>query len=284
MNLKFSPIIFFLSTILAGFFFVNYPHLISLAEVTDTTQPTAIDIDRLRQNDVIYLGENHDNAQHHVQQLKLIEQLQQADDANLAIGMEMFQRPFQPIIDRYLNREISEDELREQTEYDTRWGFDWDFYAPILRYARAKQIQTIALNTPEEITHKVAQTGINSLEGNDFKYIPPLAEIDLDNQEYRQAIKKIYLQHVAAGQGNSTDFNNFFAAQVLWDETMAEAIALHYQNNPQAKIVVLVGKAHVMNDYAIPDRVTRRIKDKSFKSTVYLLTDVTALQRSVETR
>ena len=273
MNLKFSPAIYFLSAILTGFFLVNYPHSATLAEVTDITEPAKIDIGWLKQNDVIYLGENHDNPQHHAQQLELIEQLQQADDVNLAIGMEMFQRPFQPIIDRYLNREISEAELRKQTEYDTRWGFDWNFYAPILRYARAKQIQAIALNTPEEITHKVAQTGIESLKGSDFRYIPPLTEIDLDNREYRRATAEIYLQHVAAGQGNSTDLDNFFAAQVLWDETMAEAIALHYQNNPQAKIVVLVGKAHVMNDYAIPDRVTRRIKDKSFQSTVCLLTD-----------
>ena len=274
MNFKFSSIICLLSVILAGFFWIDYPHAASLAEVTDTTQSEAIAWERLKQNDVIYLGENHDDPQHHLQQLKLIEQLQQADNADLAIGMEMFQRPFQPIIDRYLNREINERELRRQTEYDTRWGFDWEFYAPILRYARAKQIQTIALNTPEEITHKVAKTGLNSLKENDFKYIPPLAEIDLNNDEYRQATAEIYLQHVAAGQGNSTDLDNFFAAQVLWDETMAEAIALYYQNNPQSKIVVLVGKAHVMNDYAIPDRVTRRIKDKSFQSTVYLLTDV----------
>ena len=271
MNLKFSTAVCFLSTILAGFLLIDCPHgLVSLAEVADSNQPAIVDVNQSIQNDVIYLGENHDNPQHHVQQLELIQQLQQAD-ANLAIGMEMFQRPFQPIIDRYLNREIAEDELREQSEYDTRWGFDWNFYAPILRYARAKQIQVIALNTPEEITHKVAETGINSLEGNDFRYIPPVAEIDLSNDEYRQATAEIYLQHLEAGQGNSTDLDNFFAAQVLWDETMAEAIALHHHNNPQNKIVVLVGKAHVMNDYAIPDRVARRIKDRSFKSIVRLL-------------
>ena len=271
MNLKFSTAIYFISAILAGFFFTSYPHgLVSLAEVADSTQAGVIDIDRLKQNNVIYLGENHDNLQHHVQQLELIQQLQQTD-SNLAIGMEMFQRPFQPIIDRYINQEISEDELRKQSEYDTRWGYDWSFYAPILRYARAKQIQAIALNTPEEITYKVAETGINSLEGSDFRYIPPLAEIDLSNDEYRQATAEIYQQHIEAEQGNSTDLDNFFAAQVLWDETMAEAIALYYQHNPQNQIVVLVGKAHVMNDYAIPDRVTRRIKDKSFQSIVYLL-------------
>lgn len=273
MNLKFPTVIYFLSAILAGFFLINYPHeLVGYAEVGKIDSNEIINIDRLKQNDVIYLGENHDNSQHHEQQLEIIQQLQQdVNDTQLAIGMEMFQRPFQAILNRYLAQEISEEELRQQTEYDIRWGFDWEFYAPILRYAQREQIPVIALNTPEEITRKVAQTGIESLKGNDFRYIPPLDEIKLDNEEYRQAIEEIYLQHVEYGQGNSTDLDNFFAAQVLWDETMAEAIASHYQNNPQSKIVILVGKAHVMNNYAIPDRVSRRINNKLFKAKVYLL-------------
>jgi uncharacterized iron-regulated protein len=275
MNFKFSRAIYCLSAsaILTGFCWLNYPHqLISLAEIIPNHQEEIIDIEGLKSQEIIYLGENHDHAEDHVQQLKIITQLQQDNHhRQLVIGLEMFQRPFQPILDRYLAQEISEEELRKQTEYDTRWGFDWEFYAPILRYAQAQQIPLIALNTPVEITRKVAETGINSLEGNDFRYIPPLSEIKLDNQEYRQAIAEIYLQHAQDGQGNSKDLDNFFAAQVLWDETMAEAIANYYQDHPQSQIVVLVGKAHVMNDYALPNRVTRRIQNKFLRDLVYLL-------------
>ena len=270
MNLK--PVVIFLGIVLSGFFLIDYPHtLASIAGEVDQNH-TEVAMDILLEQDVIYLGENHDNFQHHVRQLEIITQLHQnTNDARLAIGMEMFQRPFQPILDRYLAGEIGEEQLKEQTEYDSRWGFDWELYAPILRYAQQQQIAVIALNTPEEITHKVAETGINSLEKKDFRYIPPLNQIKLDNQEYRQRLAEVYLQHVEDGQGNSQDLDNFFAAQVLWDETMAEAIALYYQNNPQSRIVVLVGKAHVMYDYAIPDRVDRRIQDKSFQDIVYLL-------------
>lgn len=273
MNLKSSTVIYFLSVILAVCYWLDYPHeLIGLAEIVKTDSQEAIEFDCLKQSDAIYLGENHDNPEHHARQLQIIKQLQQDDnDANLAIGMEMFQRPFQPILNRYIAREIGEADLKEQTEYEARWGFDWEFYAPILRYARSRQIPIIALNTPEEITRKVATTGIDSLQESDFRYIPPSNEIELDNEEYRQALREIYLQHVENGRGNSTEFDNFFAAQVLWDETMADAIAFYYQNNPQSQIVVLVGKAHVIEDYAIPDRVARRIENKSFEATVCLL-------------
>ena len=274
MNLKFPKIIYFLGAILAGFFWLNFPHqLVSIAgQVIPSDRHETIDIEQLKHNDVVYLGENHDNPQHHLRQLKIITQLHQDNPrTELAIGMEMFQRPFQPVLNRYLAQEISEAEFKQQTEYDTRWGFDWEFYAPILRYARQQQISLIALNTPTEITRKVAETGIASLEGSDFRYIPPLTAIELDNPGYRQKLEEVYLQHVEDGQANSENLDNFFAAQVLWDETMAEAIALYYQNNPQSQIVILVGQAHLSDDYGIPDRVKRRIQDQNFRQLVKLM-------------
>lgn len=265
MNFNPAPLCF-IGVFLAALCSMFTPNLANAGEIGQNSSQT-LQIELIAQHDVIYLGESHDSAEHHQQQLAIITQLDRhrADSQlQLAIALEMFQRPFQPFLNRYLNGEIDEDRLKEQTEYETRWGFDWEFYAPILRFAKANQIPLIALNTPAEITLKVAESGIDSLESSDFRYIPPLEEIDLDNQVYRQRLEQIYQQHVENGQGNSQDADNFFAAQVLWDETMAEAIANYYQHHPRSQIAVLVGKIHVMYDYAIPDRVARRIKDPGF--------------------
>ena len=256
-------------------FFLPFQPLASAETISATSTPEIVD--RVSQDDVIYLGENHDSPEIHQQQLEIITQLQQHPDnsqSSTAIAWEMFQRPFQPMLDRYLAGIITEQQLREQTEYDMRWGFDWEFYAPILRYAKQEQIPLIAMNTPEEITQKVAQLGIDRLEGSDYRYIPPAKDIDLSNAEYRQRLQDIYEQHAEYGQGNSTDADSFFAAQVLWDETMAEAIALHHQKYPDSQIIVLIGKAHVMYDYAVPNRVARRIGEISnndFAQTTVLL-------------
>lgn len=261
---------------MAGFLVVQlFKQQIALAEITTALSTSEI-VNQVKQSDldVIYLGENHDSSAIHQQQLEIITQLQQniADPKQeLAIALEMFQRPFQPILDRYLAGTISEAKLRKQTEYDTRWGFDWEFYAPIIRFARERQIPLIALNTPAEITQKVAQSGIDSLKGSDFRYIPPLKEIKLDSIEYRQRLADIYQEHVEKGQGNSTDADNFFAAQVLWDETMAEAIAFYHQQHGQAQIIVLVGKAHIMYNDAIPGRVARRANQPSISQKSFLL-------------
>jgi uncharacterized iron-regulated protein len=252
MKFKFPTLIYFLGVFLTGFFLIQYPQqLLSAAET----------INQVGHNDIIYLGERHDSIEDHATQINIITQLhhlQVDSQEKLVIALEMFQRPFQPVLDRYIVGEISETELRKQTEYDTRWGFDWEFYAPILRFAQANQIPLIALNTPTEITFKVAKNGLNSLEGEDFRYIPLLYEIKLDNQAYRQKLQTIYHQHTDQSKSNSNNFENFFAAQVLWEETMADAIARYHQNQPQSQIVVLVGQGHI-HDYGIPSRVARRI-------------------------
>ena len=118
-----------------------------------TQEPAAIfsvqdeTFEALRTADVVYLGERHDSAADHAAQLTIIEGLY-AENPDMAIALEMFQRPFQPAIDRYLAGEISEEELVAQTEYLERWGFPWEFYAPFLRFAQENELPVLALNAP----------------------------------------------------------------------------------------------------------------------------------------
>ena len=225
-------------------------------------------LNELGSADVVYLAEEHANARDHLAQLRIIRRLHERNP-NLAIGLEMFQRPFQSALDAYLAGDIGEAELRAQSEYDARWGYDWSLYAPILRFAKIYQIPLIALNTPTEVTRKVAFEGLQSLSGEDLRHIPPLSDIETDNQDYRAAVQEVFAQHGA--HGNSDAFENFFAAQVLWDETMAERVAEYHRTHPQTQIVVLAGEGHINYGYGIPDRVDRRISADSFEQRSVLL-------------
>jgi uncharacterized iron-regulated protein len=216
--------------------------------------------------DVVYLGEQHDNAADHAAQLAIIQALQ-AEHGKLAIALEMFQRPFQPALDRYLAGEITETELIEQTDYETRWGFPWEYYAPILRFAKEHNLPLLALNAPAEITQQVAREGLDSLSGDDFRYIPDRQEIDLSNTDYRDFVATALGSHGAHGNFN---LDNFFAAQVVWDETMAATLATFRQANPQIPIIVLAGQGHVAYGYGIPDRLNRRLGSELVQQIVLL--------------
>lgn len=223
-------------------------------------------VNQLSQSRVVYLGETHDSAADHQSQLELLKALH-VKNPNLAIGMEMFQRPFQSALDRYIAGSITAAELQRATEYDDRWGFPWEFYAPILEFAKANRIPVIALNTPNEVTRKVARQGLESLTSADKRFIPPLSEIRLEPQRYRDRIRKVF-DGFHQGKGNSQRFERFFQAQVLWDETMADSIA-QFLKRRDRQLIVLVGQGHVVFGDGIPSRVTRRLP-KIQQSTVLL--------------
>ncbi len=218
---------------------------------------------------VVYLSETHNEGFDHVAQLEIVQSL--AEQNEIVIALEMFQRPFQSVLDAYLAGKLSESELIAQSEYETRWGFGWEFYAPILRYAKENQIPLVALNTPTEMTRQVALEGLESLSGKDFQFIPPINEIDTSGEDYRALMQSVFSAH--GGQGNSDGFENFFAAQVLWDETMAEGVVQQLLAKPDAQVVVLVGEAHVGYGYGIPNRVRRRLPEVAQMSVQFLGAD-----------
>lgn len=225
-------------------------------------------LQKIETANIIYLGETHDRLADHQAQLTIIQMLH-SKNSRMAIALEMFQRPYQG----ELSGALSDAQLLAQTEYPKRWGFDWNFYAPIFRFARAKDLPLLAINTPSEITRKVSRSGLKSLQQEDFEWIPPLTEIDLSSVSYRKRMRETY-ESFHQGKGNSDGFERFFEAQVLWDETMAEAIAQDWLKHPDRQIVVLVGQGHLLFGDGIPSRVARRLKAagrKDWKQTTVLL-------------
>ncbi|MBD2057628.1 ChaN family lipoprotein [Oculatella sp. FACHB-28] len=246
------------------------PQLVS-EEIVSAAQPCDVQavLQDLSQADVVYLGETHDSAADHEAQLQIIQSLHE-QNPRMAIALEMFQRPYQLVLDQYLAGEISAEELRQQSEFDQRWGFSWGYYEPILEFAQANGLPVIALNTPTEVTRRVADKGLGGLLESDRQWIPPESEIRTDNDQYRQMLQEVFAG-VHHGHGNGGSFDNFFLAQVLWDETMAEGVADFVAENPDHQVVVLAGRGHIVYGYGIPDRVARRLAGAEFSQRSLLL-------------
>ncbi|MCY7407673.1 MAG: ChaN family lipoprotein [Alkalinema sp. CAN_BIN05] len=262
------------------------------AEPTITTaQGTTLDrtlvINGLIDQNIIYLGETHDSSADHQIQLEILQELYKRRP-NLSIALEQFQRPYQRVLDDYQQGKLTEAQLVTNSEYETRWGFPWSLYEPLLQFAKTNNLPLIALNTPSEVTRKVARQGLASLTFADRRFIPSLSTIQVGPESYRNRIQTIYTEmHTAkitspSSSSNGTNpnhtdlsknqrFTRFFEAQVLWDETMADRIAQAVQQNPDRLIVVLVGQGHLFYHDGIPNRVTRRLKNKSVKQTTILL-------------
>lgn len=197
---------------------------------------------------VIYLGENHDQARDHAMQYRILRQLHRLDPT-LGIGMEMFQRNFQGALDLWRQGQLDEVALRQRTEWDQRWGFDFRHYRPVLEMVRAHGLVLVGLNAPRELTRAIARGGFESLSDELRDQLPP--ELRLDDAEHRAMFDAAMAEHPHAGDPGALD--RLYGAQVVWDETMAERVH-HGLEQGAGRLVVLAGQMHVRGGLGIPKR------------------------------
>lgn len=207
---------------------------------------------RLRRAQVVYVGERHDRAEDHAAQYAILRELHKERGA-VALGMEMFQRPFQEALDQWSAGQLDEAGLRRLTEYDARWGFDFALYRPMLEFARTWGLPVWALNAPRELTQQVAGVGVEGLGQEERAQLP---ELVLDEPAHRALFFSAF---DADDHGDPHTLDHYYEAQVVWDETMASTVA-EALNGPlaPAQLIVMAGRVHIQAGLGIPSRAARR--------------------------
>ena len=206
----------------------------------------------LRTKAVVYVGERHDHPGDHGVQYAILRQLHR-DEASLAIGMEMFQVPFQEPLDKWSAGEIDETVLRRDTEYDTALGLRLQHVSsdprvraePGHRGRRAQRAEGARVCRREARRRRAASGAGLGLAGARPRErgAPRLFDAEFDVGEH------------AAEDG----VDRYYQAQVVWDETMGSRVAetLGRADGP-AKMVVFAGRVHVKRGLGIPDRAAKR--------------------------
>ncbi len=202
----------------------------------------------LRKVRLIFIGEVHDNRNHHRAQLEVVKALTESG-VPVAIGLEMFSRDSQPELDRWTGGTTSESAF--QKIYEDNWNLSWSLYSDIFRYARKKRIPMVGLNVPEKITEQVARHGFSSLTPSQKNAFPDVTcKVDPAYQEFAKRAHGIH-GHVGM------DFAHFCEAQLLWDTAMAMNAIEYLESHPQVTLVVLTGSGHAWRQ-GIPNQVARR--------------------------
>ena len=209
----------------------------------------------LRAADAVCLGETHNSFAVHSMQLLLVDRLRQLAstvDPNWAVGFEMFQRPFQSAMDDFAVGRIAEGTFRTNSQYDARWGFDWELYQPLVIHGVQHGHKLLALNAEKELTSRVSSVGLAGLNPLEMASLP---ELVLTNEAHRTWFR----QQISTAHGDLTEerFERFYSVQVVWDETMAETSTLWLKAATGRHIAIIAGRGHCI-DMAIPDRLRRR--------------------------
>lgn len=212
----------------------------------------------------VCVGEEHPNPHHHWAQLTIVgAAVEKLAGKKLALGMEMVQSPFQGVLDDWSARKIDEAALLSRTGWADRWGYDFALYRPILERARTGGMTLVALNAPRELVKAVARKGVGGLSPDEHARLPPLV---LDDAQHRAWFDGVMASMEAAhghgpsdaeaGPSTGPDPENIYAAQVVWDESMAEN-ARRWLGAGGDTIVIIAGNGHC-HDSAIVRRLARR--------------------------
>jgi uncharacterized iron-regulated protein len=209
-------------------------------------------VDHAASQDVVFVGEIHNDPTDHLIEVQILQGLF-ARNSSWTLAMEFFQQDQQAVLDGYTMGEMTEEEFLGKVDWKKTWGFPYLYYRPLMLMAKQQRLKVLALNAPADIVGKVARDGLGSLDVTQRAQLP--RDIDLSNEAERTYVREAYGEHE---HGDLKNFQFFFEAQCVWEETMARNIADYMKDHDQ-KVIVFSGNGHIIWKFGIPDRLRRRL-------------------------
>lgn len=204
----------------------------------------------------VFVGESHDQLQHHRTQAAVIRALVAAG-RDVVVGFEMFTRDNQAVLAPWTRGFWTADEFVEKSNWKEQWGFDFEIYKPIFEVTKSQGLPMVALNVPRDWIRQIGREGAVSLTPEQREWVPSLY---LQDKTHREIFDVMMVGHPPGAQ-----LENTYAAMVAWDEGMADT-ALAYMDsrfNSNLVMVVVVGSGHMLYDRGINYRVARRTGESS---------------------
>lgn len=201
-------------------------------------------IEKIGQSDVVFLGEQHDDATAHALQLQIFKSVVEkfGKERKIALSLEMFERDVQIVLNEYLRNLISEAHfLRSSRPWD---NYKQD-YRPLLELAKTEKLPVLASNAPRRYVNMVSRGGrasLNALTPEAKKWLAPLP-FNQASAAYADKFKALMGNSAESGMG----INNILDSQTLWDATMAYSIAEFLKENKKSLVVHLNGSFHTEN-------------------------------------
>ena len=208
-------------------------------------------VDSVRPGTVVIVSEIHNVQAHHDHQSEFLTALHvKHPEYQVSVGMEFFEYPDQIQVNHYMADLVSEEDFLK----DINWGgFSFDFYRSLVQFPKITEGWIVALNAPKWLTSKIGKKGLKSLLPGERAYFPP--NFTLGQASYKERFRE------AMGGGHKLPeelVDNYFAAQSLWDDTMAWQAGLSQQQNPNQVLVIIVGDFHNAYGDGLPARLRAR--------------------------
>jgi uncharacterized iron-regulated protein len=220
-------------------------------------------IDEMAAAAVVYLGEKHDNTEHHRHQLWLLQSL--VDNGQRpALGLEIFSVDQSALLMEYVagkprhgSTQTPEEQLRAGLGWGSSWDENWPHYGPLLRLAREHALAVFGIDLPTALRRRISRGGIAGLTSVERAQVP---EVGPATPSYR-ALMLENIKQSHCGHGSESYLARLFENWQARNETMARAIAAAASGRDGAPVLVVVGSGHVRHGQGVIQRVRAHLPD-----------------------
>lgn len=194
----------------------------------------------MARREVVLLGEQHLDADHHRWQLQTLAQLH-ALRPQLVIGFETFPRRVQPALEKWVAGGLTTQQFLAEAQWDEVWSTPAELYLPLFEFARLNRIPMVALNVEKKLTEAVAAKGWDTVPEREREGVTRPAPAP---KAYVEELTRVHKEH-----GGKTTLANFIQAQQTWDRAMAQALARNTGSG--ALVVGIIGSGHLRYGHGV---------------------------------
>ncbi len=217
--MKLSVVI--LITSLAGFAFKSDKPAYSLFDKNGKEAKYSKMVDQLKNADIVFFGELHDNPIAHWLQIELTKDLYKEKSGALTLGAEMFEADNQLVLNEYITGVLKADKFEADARLWTNYKTD---YKPLVEFALKSKIPFIATNIPRRYAALINEKGFEGLK----KLTPEaLIYISPDLERLYDSTVTCYKEMLKMGGDHVTP--NLLKAQAAKDATMAHFILKNFE-------------------------------------------------------
>ena len=210
-------------------------------------------LDDLSKADVVFIGENHDHRQGHALELELLKGLYERRP-DMALGMEMFERDTQLVMDEYLAGHLTDSSFAQASR---PWPNYKEDYAPLVTFCKEHTLPVLATNAPRRYVNMVSREGqgaLLTLPKTSKTYLPPLPYSMSLPPEYNRQLDAIFSGGHDPNNPAMPSPERMKQAQGLWDATMADSI-FSYRRHSKRMILHVNGAMHSDSGFGIAARL-----------------------------
>lgn len=210
-------------------------------------------VDDMKNSDVLFYGEEHNDSVTHYLENKIFESLYQKYNSSMTLSMEMFERDVQPIMNEYLTSDVREKNFKK----DARVWSNYKDYRPMVEFCKTNKLDVVCANAASRYSNLAGRKGQKALMDlplESKKYFAPLP-YDTASGKYYEKLVGLFDngKEKKKKQNNTPNYEPFslVMAQSLWDATMAFSIADYLEKNPTKKVFQVNGRFHSDEGFAV---------------------------------